>query len=117
MAGWPNSHPQADRVAGLKAEYFFDQGTSFIDTSDFTGPADIQTTHSRTFVGVPDATHSNLVGTASVGLLDPIAVSHVDDAGQVATEHLDKLAIRMTAQFEITADTAGEVSFFTYKEQ
>lgn len=77
------------RTPGIQAEYFLGAGGSSIDESDFTGEPTISARHVRTHL-LSNTNNNDL---------------------RLATSNVDKLAVRLSGSFNITAADAGEVSF------
>jgi uncharacterized protein (TIGR03790 family) len=80
--------PIADRVPGVKSEYFLGTGRSSIAASDFSGQPSFTRTHGSMYLDE---------GTAA------------DE--KLATNQIDNLAIRFTGRFVVDAANAGETLF------
>lgn len=78
----------ATRIAGVRAEYFPGKGRRSISASDFSGTPAIVRTHNSLHIEEGE-----------------------NAADQLATDQIDRLAIRFTGRFVVSAANAGEHTF------
>lgn len=96
--------PVAQRLAGIKAEFFLGKGQSTIAASDFSGTADLTQNYSSLNIFSGLTTNGSTLAT----LLDrnPLAMP---------TSSIDHLAARFSGRFNISSAAAGEYEFFLWK--
>jgi hypothetical protein len=97
------------KAAGLKAEYFYGKGGTSVSASDFSSTPDMVTAHNRlnlwsgfTYL------HSNGTTQNYTSLGDRTLE-------KLATSNIDRLALRLSGKFMVTASNAGEYQFYAWR--